>query len=303
MEAVDLASNSDKIHVSTPPLANPISTGSRIVLEATHGWRSLHLQRIWHYRELLYFLVWRDIKVRYKQTIIGLFWVILQPLTSMLIFSVIFGWLLQVPSNGAPYPIFVFAGLLPWQYFAASLTRASNGLVDNAGLVTKIYFPRLILPLTGVISGLIDLAAGFVVLLGLMLFYQIALTPAVILLPVLVLLAMLTALGFSLWLSALNVRYRDIRQLIPFIIQVWMYATPVIYSSQIVPERLRFLLSLNPMAVVVEGFRWVLLGQQMTEIQPVNWMFVIISISVTTIVLLGGVIYFRHTERTFADII
>ena len=204
---------------SDPPGQEPPPT---VVIKATSGLSALQLGAVWEYRELLYFMVWRDVKVRYKQTALGVIWVILQPLLSTLVFTVIFGVLLNVPSNGLPYPIFAYAGLLPWQYFASSLTRTSTNLVDNANLITKVYFPRLTIPLSGVLASLVMLAV-------LMLIYRIPLTPAVLLLPLFLLLAMITALGFGLWLSALNVRYRDIKQLIPFIVQLWIYLTPVIW--------------------------------------------------------------------------
>lgn len=273
-----------------------------ITIEATRGLASLQLRALWEYRELLYFLVWRDVKVRYKQTALGVAWIVLQPVISMLIFSGLFGVLLGAPSNGVPYPVFVFAGLLPWQYFAGALTRTSGSLVGSAHLITKVYFPRLVIPLSGVIAGLVDLGVSFLVLLLLMAFYRIAPTPAVIFLPAFLLLAMATALGFGLWLAALNVRYRDVNYLVPFLVQIWMYVTPVIYSSTLIPEQYRWLLALNPMTGVVEGFRWALLGGAMTETQPPGALFVV-SIVITLVVLVGGLFYFRSTERTFADVI
>jgi lipopolysaccharide transport system permease protein len=271
------------------------------VIQPTKGWASLQLGAVWHYRELLYFLVWRDIKVRYKQTALGVLWVVLQPVITMLVFSGLFGVLLNTPSNGVPYPVFVYAGLLPWTYFAGSLARSSVSLVDSRNLITKVYFPRLIVPLTGVLAGLIDFAVGFVVLIILMLLYGIVPTAAVVFLPLFLLLAILTALGFGLWLSALNVRYRDIGYLIPFLVQIWLYLTPVIYSVSLVPERFQFLLGLNPMTSVIIGFRWVLLGQS-PEAQSYLWIFVL-SLTTMLVVLIGGLIFFRRTERTFADII
>ncbi len=297
-----MASNSNEIPVSMLTPAAPATARPQLVLEPTRGWRSLQLQRLWHYRELLYFLVWRDVKVRYKQTLLGVIWIVLQPVVSMIIFTIIFGLLLRVPSNGAPYPIFAFAALLPWQYFANSLTRSATSLVDNSQLLTKIYFPRLILPIAGVLSGLADLGVAFLVLIGLMFIYGIPPTTGIVLLPILVLLAMLTALGFGLWLSALNVRYRDIKHIIPFIVQIWMYATPVIYSSTIIPERFRFLLALNPMTAVVEGFRWTLLGNVLVNVQPPGLLSVFASL-ITLVVLMSGIVFFRTTERTFADIV
>lgn len=280
----------------------PIAPERTVVIEPTRGWTSLRLRAVWEYRELLYFLVWRDLKVRYKQTVLGVLWIVLQPVVSMVVFSVLFGKLLNVPSGGVPYPIFAYAALLPWNYFAASLSKSSTSLVGSAHLITKIYFPRLVIPISGVLSGLVDFGIAFLVLVGLMVYYGIAPTPAAVLLPAFLLLAMLTALGFGLWLSALNVHYRDVNYLIPFLVQVWMYLTPVIYGSTLIPERFRFLLGLNPMTGVVEGFRWALLGNQLADAQPPGALFAI-SIAITLLVLISGAIFFRTTERTFADIV
>ena len=278
------------------------TTPPTIVIEPTRGWAALQLTAVWEYRELLYFLVWRDVKVRYKQTALGILWILLQPLVSMLIFAVLFGVILKVPSDDAPYPIFAYTALLPWQYFAGALTRSSTNLVDSAHLITKVYFPRLIIPLSGVVSGLVDFAVAFVILIGLMIFYGIAPTVTVLWLPAFMLLALITALGFGLWLSALNVRFRDIKHLIPFIVQIWMYVTPVIYGSTLIPERFRWLLALNPMTSVVEGFRWALLGNQLTNNIAANGLF-FVSIAIALLVLVSGAIFFRATERVFADII
>ncbi len=270
----------------------------QVVIEPSRGWLSLQLGALWQYRELLYFLVWRDIKVRYKQTALGVAWVILQPLIGMLIFTLLFGVLLKVSSGNAPYPVFAFTALLPWNYFASALTRSSTSVVNSANLITKVYFPRLIIPVSGVLSNLVDFAISFVILIGLMIYYHIMPTWAVVLLPAFLLLAMLTALGFGLWLSALNVRYRDVNYLIPFIVQIWMYLTPVIYGTNLIPERFRFLLALNPMTSVVEGFRWALLGSSMAP----TGVF-LASILIALVVLVSGIVYFRRTERSFADII
>lgn len=280
----------------------PAESRSRLVIQPSRGLASLQLQRLWEYRELLYFLVWRDIKVRYKQTVLGVLWIVFQPVVNMVVFSVLFGQLLKVPSSGVPYPIFAYAALLPWNYFATSLTRSSTGLVDSSHLITKVYFPRLTIPISGVLAGLVDFAVALLVLIALMVFYGVVPTPAAVLLPAFLLLALFTALGFGLWLSALNVRYRDVKYLIPFVVQTWMYVTPVIYGSELVPERFRFLLGLNPMSGVVEGFRWVLLGGQMAEAQPPGPLFAI-SIAITFAVLISGALFFRATERTFADIV
>ena len=276
---------------------------SRVTLIApTQGWRNLALRDVWTYRELLYFLAWRDVKVRYKQTLLGVLWVVLQPLVSMLIFTVLFGILLQVDSGDVPYPVFAFAGLLPWNYFSQALTRSSTSVVNSAHLVTKIYFPRLVIPLSGVLSSLVDFAIAFGVLAVLMVVYGIAPTPALLVLPALVLLAMITALGFGLWLSALNVKYRDVNYLLPFLIQIWMYVTPVVYGSNLLPQRYRFLLSLNPMTGVVEGFRWALLGPAAVG-DDLSAPLIGISVVISLGVLISGLIFFRDTERTFADIV
>ena len=272
------------------------------IIEPTKGWASLQLGAVWQYRELLYFMVWRDVKVRYKQTALGVAWIVLQPVIGMVVFSLLFGGLLKVPSGGVPYPVFAYAALLPWNYFASSLTRSSTSLVASSNLITKVYFPRLVIPMAGVLSGLVDFAIAFVILIGLMIFYGIAPTAGVVWLPGFLLLAMLTALGFGLWLSALNVRFRDINQLVPFLVQIWMYVTPVIYGSTLIPERFRFLLGLNPMTGVVEGFRWALLGGRLADAQAPGLLFAI-SIAITLVVLVSGAVFFRRTERTFADII
>ncbi|MDD3826507.1 MAG: ABC transporter permease [Anaerolineae bacterium] len=272
------------------------------VIKPTRGLASLQLGALWEYRELLFFLAWRDIKVRYKQTALGALWVIIQPTVSMVVFSVLFGQMLNVPSGGVPYPIFNFAALLPWNYFANSLNKLSHSLVASSQLITKVYFPRLVIPISGVLSGLVDFGMAFLVLIGLMLYYRVTPTPAVLLLPGFLLLALLTALGFGLWLAALNVRYRDVTYLVPFLVQVWMYVTPVLYGTTLIPERFRFLLALNPMTGVVEGFRWALLSQQLADPTPPGPMFAV-SIAVTLVVLVSGMVFFRNTERSFADIV
>jgi lipopolysaccharide transport system permease protein len=274
----------------------------QVIIEKKRGLAALKLDDLWQYRELLYFLVWRDIKVRYKQTALGVAWVILQPLVSMVIFSVLFGSLLKVPSGEVPYPIFAYAALLPWNYFAGSLTRASTSVVNSANLITKVYFPRLVIPLAGVLSGLVDFAIAFVVLIGMMIFYGVAATPAVVWLPAFFLLAMATALGFGLWLSALNVRFRDVNYLVPYLVQIWMYVTPVIYGTGLIPARFQWLLALNPMTGVVEGFRWALLGSQLAEAAPPGTLFPI-SVAIALVVLVSGAVFFRSTERGFADVI
>lgn len=275
-----------------------------ILIQPTRGLAALQLRAVWQYRELLYFLAWRDIKVRYKQTALGVAWIVLQPLLSTVVFTVLFGVLLRVPSNGAPYALFALAALVPWQYFSGSMSRVGTSLVNSAHLITKVYFPRLIIPLAGVISTLVDFAIGFGVLIVLLIVYRVPLTPDVLWLPAFLLLAVVTALGFGLWLAALNVRYRDINYLIPFLLQIWMYVTPVVYGSTLIPERYRWLMALNPMTGVVEGFRWALLqgagaGSQGAGFGPLT----VISVAISAAVLAGGVVFFRNTERTFADVI
>ena len=277
-------------------------TAQTVIIRPTTGLASLQLGALWEYRELLYFMVWRDIKVRYKQTLLGILWIVLQPFITIIIFTFLFGRLLNVPTGDVPYPVFLYSALLPWQYFATSLSRSSTNLVGNAHLINKVYFPRLAIPISGVLSGLVDFAVAFLVLAALMLYYRIVPTSAVIFLPLFLLLAVLTALGFGLWLSALNVRYRDVNYLVPFIVQSWMFLTPVVYGATLIPESYRWLLALNPMTGVVEGFRWALLGNYLDSAAPPSWLFVV-SILIMLIVLISGLFYFRSTEKTFADII
>lgn len=273
-----------------------------VVIQPSHGLAFVDLRALWQYRELLYFLVWRDVKVRYKQTALGVLWVILQPLASMGVFTLLFGVLLNAPSGEVPYPVFALAGLLPWSYFATALTRASSSVINSANLVSKIYFPRLVIPLSAALAGLVDLAVGMLVFVALMVVYRVAPTVTLLLLPLLLLLAMVTALGFGLWLSALNVRYRDVGYLAPFVVQLWMYLTPVVYASTLIPERWRFLLSLNPMTAVVEGFRRALLGPGVSDVS-LSPVLVSISVAVALAVLVSGLVFFRTTERTFADVV
>ncbi|MFX0196941.1 MAG: ABC transporter permease [Candidatus Hodarchaeota archaeon] len=271
---------------------------SVVCIKPSRGWVLPKMREIWTYRELLYFFVWRDFKVRYKQTALGALWAIIKPFSLMVIFSIFFGKLAKIPSEGIPYPIFTYAALLPWSYFAQSLSASSNSLVGNSHLITKVYFPRLIIPISSVLSGLVDFAISFSILLAMMLYYQITPTLAVLLLPVLILMAMVTALGVGLWLSALNVQYRDIRFTLSFLVQFWFFATPVVYPSNLVPERWRFIYSLNPMAGVVEGFRGALLGRG-----QLDWPTFMVSIIVTTLVLVTGTFYFRRMEKGFADVV
>lgn len=271
-------------------------------IRAARGLSALNLKDLWDYRELIYFLTWRDLKVRYKQTLLGFSWVILQPLINVVVFTVLFGQLLKVPTDGIPYPIFSFIALLPWLYFASALTRSSTTLVGSANLISKVFFPRMVIPISGVLSGLVDFLVSLIVLVVMMIFYKISPTINLLLLPLFLFLALLTALGFGLWLSALNVRFRDVNHLVPFIVEIWKYATPVIYGSMLIPESFRFLLWLNPMTGVVEGFRWAVLGSRYVENFNPGILF-IFSISITLAVLISGIFFFRNTERTFADII
>lgn len=267
------------------------------VIEPSPGWGALKLAELWEYRELLYFLIWRDVKVRYKQTVLGAAWAIIQPFATMVVFSIFFGKLGRIPSDGIPYPIFSYTALLPWMFFANGLSQSSNSLVGSANLITKVYFPRLVMPLSGVLTGLIDFAIAFVVLLGMMLFYGMKPTAAVVWLPFFLLLALMTALGIGLWLSALNVQYRDIRYVVPFLIQFWLFATPIAYPSSLLSEPWRTLYGLNPMAGVVEGFRWALLGSN-----PPGMMLVVSS-SAAILLVASGLYYFRRMEKTFADVV
>ena len=271
---------------------------THLTIEPSRGWVSLKLGELWEYRELLYFLIWRDVKVRYKQTAIGAGWAIIQPFFTMVIFSVFFGRLAKIPSDGVPYPIFSFAALVPWTFFAYSLASSSNSLVGSASLIKKIYFPRLALPISSALSGFVDFSIAFVVLLGMMLYYGIVPTLQVVWLPCFLLLALITSLGVGLWFSAINVKYRDVRYTVPFITQFWLFATPVIYPSSLLPEPWRTLYGLNPMVGVIEGFRWALLATD-TAPGPI----VAVSATATMLVFVGGLFYFRRMEKTFADIV
>ena len=269
-----------------------------LLITPPNRWIPLQLSELWEYRELLYFMVWRDIKVRYKQTALGAAWAVMQPLFMMLVFSLFFGRLAKVPSDGIPYPIFAFCALIPWQLFANALTESSNSLVGNQNLITKVYFARLVIPIAAVLSGLVDFLIAFAILIGMMLFYGIVPGPAIVALPAFILLAVLTALAVGLWLSALNVQYRDVRYTMNFLVQFWLFATPVAYPSSIVPENWRAFYGLNPMAGVVEGFRWALLGKS----APPSAML-LVSVFVVLMLLVGGLYYFRRMEQEFADIV
>lgn len=267
-------------------------------ISATRGWVSFRWAELWAARELMYFLVWRDVKVRYKQTVLGATWAIIQPVMAMLVFSVFFGRFAHMPSAGVPYPLFAYCGLLPWQLFAYALSESSNSLVTNRSLITKVYFPRLVIPAAAVVAGLVDFAIAFVVLVGMMVYYGVSPTPRLLVLPALVAFAVLTALTVGLWLAALNVQYRDVRYVIPFLTQFWLLATPIAYPSDLVPVNFRFLLGLNPMSGVVEGFRWALVGAD-THIGPL----MAASVLVVAVGFIGGVAYFRRMEKHFADLL
>jgi lipopolysaccharide transport system permease protein len=267
-------------------------------LEPSQGWVSLKLRELWEYRELLYFLIWRDVKVRYKQTVLGAAWAVIQPFFTMVVFSVFFGRLAKVPSDGIPYPIFSYAALVPWTFFAHGLNQASNSLVGHASLIKKVYFPRLAIPIASMLAGTVDFALAFIVLLGMMLAYGLVPTVHALWLPFFLLLALITSLGVGLWLSAMNVQFRDVGYTVPFITQFWMFATPVAYPSSLLPEPWRTLYGINPMAGVVEGFRWALLGAD-TAPGPV----IIVSSLTALALLVSGAFYFRRMEKTFADVV
>ena len=258
----------------------------------------LGFKELWEYRELLYFLVWRDVKVRYKQTAIGAAWAIVQPLLTMIIFTFVFGKFANMPSDGLPYPVFSFAALLPWTYFARALNQSIMSVVGSANLIKKVYFPRLLLPISATLSGLIDFGISFIFLLGMMVWYGIVPHWGVLALPFFLILALLTALSVSLWLSAINVRYRDVGQAIPFLIQIWLFASPVAYPVSVVPEKWRLLFSLNPMAGAIEGFRWALLGTETPDT-----LAIVFSVVVVLALLFGGIIFFKRMEQTFADVV
>jgi lipopolysaccharide transport system permease protein len=287
----------------TDTAAPPASLAGRdhrplTVIRATQGPLDLDLRSLGSYWELLFFLVWRDIKLRYKQTVIGAGWAVFQPLLTMAVFTAVFSGLAKVPSDEVPYPLFAFAGLIAWTYFAAALTRSSGSLVSNANLITKVYFPRLIIPLSGVMSPLLDLFVALGLLAVLLAWFQMSPGVGVLALPVFVLLCMLTAFAISLWLSALSVRYRDVGVVVPFFIQIWMFASPVAYPASMVPGEWRFLYGLNPMSGVVEGFRWAILGTSRPDLAMIG-----VTTLVTALLLAGGLVYFRRMEQAFADVV
>ena len=267
------------------------------IIEPKTGWLPVNFSELWHYRELAYILAWRDVKIRYKQTVLGAAWAVFQPLISMVVFTIFFGNLIKVPSDGLPYPIFVYAGLLPWTFFANSLTAASNSLVGQADLISKVYFPRMLIPLSSFGAFVLDFIISLLIMLAMMVWYGIYPGPALLIFPLLLLATMATALGVGMLLSALCVAYRDVKYVVPFLVQLWMYATPVIYPVSIVPEKWRWLLSLNPMSGLIDGYRSVLLDQ------PVEWANLLISLGVSLVFMFWGLFYFRKVERRFADIV
>jgi homopolymeric O-antigen transport system permease protein len=293
--------------MATPIDPAPLSSGAvlgsafpkpLVVIQPARSLLDLDLASLYRSWELIYFLTWRDVKVRYKQTAIGIGWAVLQPLLTMVIFTALFSGLAKIPSDGVPYPIFAFAALLPWTYFTQAVGRSGTSLVTNAGLITKVYFPRLAIPLSGVLSPLVDFAVALGLLAVLMAWYRMVPGPAIAMLPLFVLLCVTTALAVSLWLSALCVKYRDVVVVIPFLLQIWLYVSPVVYPASVVPEKWRLLYSLNPMAGVIEGFRWSLLGTDSPDFKVMA-----VSALVVLILLLSGLLYFKHTEQTFADIV
>lgn len=274
-----------------------------ILIRPPRGWQAINLRDLWLYRELVYFLTWRDIKVRYKQAVLGIAWAVIQPIVTMVVFTFIFNQFLDVkPDAGIPeawYPIFAFAGLLPWQFFQGALQRASTSLVSNANLLTKVYFPRLIIPSSAVAAGLVDFAISFVIMIGLMIYFGVPFTLHLLWLPVFLLVALLTALAVGLWFSALNVQYRDVQHMVPFLLTIWMYVSPVVYPIDIinVSKFWQVIYALNPMVGVIQGFRWALFGTN-----PPGWMF-FVSLGMVVVLLVSGIFYFRRMERTFADLI
>jgi lipopolysaccharide transport system permease protein len=267
-------------------------------VQPSRGWTSLGLADLWTYRELVYFLTWRDVKVRYKQTVLGVAWAVLQPVLTTLIFSLFFGRLAGIPSDGVPYPIFALAGLVPWTFFANGLTQASNSLVGNANLITKVYFPRLIVPIAAVLSGVIDVLLACLVLVAMMAYYQIAPSAQVIWLPAILLLVLIVALGTGLWFSAMNVQFRDVRYTVPFLTQLWMLATPIAYPSSMLHQPWRTVFAINPMVGAVEGVRWAVFAGTAPPIAQI-----VVSFSTAAVVLVSGALYFRRMERTFADVV
>ena len=293
----EIATTASQAHAALVPQEEHLEL-PHFRIEPKRGWVSVNLKDLWQYRELLFFLAWRDVKVRYKQTALGAAWAVIQPLFTMLLFTLFFGRLAKVPSDGIPYPLFSYTALLPWQLFAYALTESSNSVVANERLITKVYFPRLIVPLASILAGLVDFAIAFVLVLGMMAWYHTVPTWAILTLPFFILFTIITALAVGLWLSALNVQYRDVRYTLTFIVQFWLIASPVAYSATLVPAKWRPFYGLNPMAGVIEGFRWALLGKT-----PAPGALLWVSVAVVAIVLVGGFCYYRRMEKTFADLV
>jgi lipopolysaccharide transport system permease protein len=287
-----------QLDIARPPAPVSVAEVPSLRIQASSGWGSLNLGELWSHRELIYFLTWRDIKVRYKQTVLGASWAILQPALTMVVFSLFFGRLAKVPSDGVPYAVFSYVGLVPWTFFASGLTLASNSLVQNSNLLTKVYFPRMAIPISTVLAGVVDFVLAFAMMLFLLVYFGIVPNLNVLFLPLFLLLALITSLGVGLWLSAMNVQFRDVRHTVPFLTQFWMFATPVAYPSSLLPEPWRTLYGINPMVGVVEGFRWALLGVN-TAPGPI----IAVSSTVALALLVTGAFYFRRLERTFADIV
>jgi lipopolysaccharide transport system permease protein len=293
------AENPQEVPLKTqsPDTATSLPEEPLVVIEANQVWSRLYLRDLWAFRELLYFLTWRDVKVRYKQTELGVAWAIIQPLFTMLVFTLFFGRLAGVPSDNVPYPVFAYAGLLAWTFFANAITNSGNSLVGSANLITKVYFPRMIIPAAAVAAGLVDFAFAFVILVLLMIYYGVMISWAIVMFPVLVLLTTLLALGMGLWLSALNVKYRDVRFALPFLVQLWMFVSPVIYPTSFLPAKFRWLILVNPMTGIIEGYRSALFGR------PFNWPALGISAALTLGLLFYASATFRRMEKTFADIV
>lgn len=290
--------NANTIHLEDHPSSSQSLPDEPVVtIEPNEGWSPVELSDLWAFRELLYFLTWRDVKVRYKQTELGVVWAIIQPLLTMLIFTIFFGRLAGVPSDNVPYPLFAYAGLLPWTFFANAISNSGNSLIGNANLITKVYFPRMIIPGAAVAAGLVDFAIGFVILILLMIYYGVAVTWSLLMFPVVVLLTALLALGVGMWLSALNVKYRDVRFVLPFLVQLWMFVSPVIYPASFLPPRVRWILSLNPMTGIIEGYRSSLFDL------PFNWIALAMATATTLALLIYSAFAFRRMEKSFADIV
>jgi lipopolysaccharide transport system permease protein len=283
-----------------PMVALPTTVGKQeptIRIRPPKKWVPINFSELWHYRELLFSFVARDVKIRYKQTALGFLWAIIQPLFLMVVFTLFFGNLAKVPSEGIPYPLFSFAALIPWTLFAEGITRSTTSMVSNANIMTKVYFPRLIMPLSGILSPLVDFAIAFIILIMMMAYYGFIPTIAIVLLPAFILLAILTSLSVGLWLSALNVKYRDFQYTIPFLIQLWLFASPVVYPASMLPQSWQLVYALNPMVGVIEGFRWALLGTNPPQAM------ILISVGVVVLLLIGGLFYFKRMEQYFADVV